>query len=314
MRKIRHIPPGADDDFAINSQDTFLDTFKSVGGTMAAAGLFITGLSLFVGGIGIMNITFVSVAERTKEIGIGRPAPNAGPLWIEFLSQAASICLLGGLSRWAHVAGDAAAGPLPARHHVAAHRRPGASRVHGHWGRIRLRAAWRAARMNPVDASGANEDETSNLADPCRGQESFAMAMNALTAHKLRSALTLLGVLIGVFSIIVVMTAMRVMQSYVETRLSMLGANTFWIRKWPVVQFNGGGDWMKYMRRQNLTYAQGAAVREGATLAAAVGIETSFWAGEARSRYGKSPPRCGSSAPSPVISPRVIGSLPMAGG
>jgi len=121
-------------------------------------------------------------------------------------------------------------------------------------------------------------------------RESFGMAMNALTAHKLRSALTLLGVLIGVFSIIVVMTAMRVMQSYVETRLSMLGANTFWVRKWPVVQFNGGGDWMKYMRRQNLTYAQGAAVREGATLAAAVGIETSFWAGEARSRYGKSPP------------------------
>jgi putative ABC transport system permease protein len=122
-------------------------------------------------------------------------------------------------------------------------------------------------------------------------RESFLMAMNALAAHKLRSALTLLGVLIGVFSIIVVMTAMRVLQDYVENELSMLGANTFWVRKWPVVQFGGGrGDWMKYWRRNDITYAHGQAVREKATLAAAVGIETSFWAGEARSRYGKSPP------------------------
>src|ERR1035437_9986560 len=122
-------------------------------------------------------------------------------------------------------------------------------------------------------------------------RESLFMAMNALTSHKLRSALTLLGVLIGVFSIIVVMTAMRVLQSYMETELSMLGANTFWVSKWPIVQFNGGGrDWMKYWRRQNISYADGLAVRERATLAAAVGIETTFWAGEARSRFGKSPP------------------------
>jgi putative ABC transport system permease protein len=121
-------------------------------------------------------------------------------------------------------------------------------------------------------------------------RESFLMAMNALTAHKLRSALTLLGVLIGVFSIIVVMTALRVLQSYIETELSALGANTFWVRKWPVVQFSGGWDWMKYMRRKNLSYANGTAVRERATLAAAVGIETVFWSGEATSRYGKSPP------------------------
>src|ERR1035437_9974280 len=65
-------------------------------------------------------------------------------------------------------------------------------------------------------------------------RESLFMAMNALTSHKLRSALTLLGVLIGVFSIIVVMTAMRVLQSYMETELSMLGANTFWVSKWPI--------------------------------------------------------------------------------
>jgi hypothetical protein len=64
-------------------------------------------------------------------------------------------------------------------------------------------------------------------------RESFFMAIGAIAAHKLRSALTLLGVLVGVFSIIVVMTAMRVMQSNIKAQLSSLGNQTFMIRKWP---------------------------------------------------------------------------------
>jgi len=63
MRRVRQLAPGDPDDFAINQQDQFVDMFHKVAGTIAAIGLFITGLSLFVGGIGIMNIMFVSVAE-----------------------------------------------------------------------------------------------------------------------------------------------------------------------------------------------------------------------------------------------------------
>ena len=61
-------------------------------------GLFITGLSLLVGAIGIMNIMFVSVKERTKEIGI-RKAIGAKRRTImgQFLTEAAVICLIGGL-------------------------------------------------------------------------------------------------------------------------------------------------------------------------------------------------------------------------
>src|SRR5690349_16088432 len=80
-------------------------------------------------------------------------------------------------------------------------------------------------------------------------RESFLMAMGALTAHKLRSALTLLGVLVGVFSIIVVMTAMRVMQSDIETRMSQLGSQTFVIRKWPAIYFGGPEGFEKFWRR-----------------------------------------------------------------
>src|ERR1035438_10033299 len=88
-------------------------------------------------------------------------------------------------------------------------------------------------------------------------RESFSMAMNALTAHKLRSALTLLGVLIGVFSIIVVMTAMRVLERNAENWMSGLGSQTFAIQRWPQVQFGNNSDWQKYRRRKFVTLEQG---------------------------------------------------------
>src|SRR6267142_152690 len=88
-------------------------------------------------------------------------------------------------------------------------------------------------------------------------RESFSMAMNALASHKLRSTLTLLGVLVGVFSIIVVMTAMRVMQSDIEKRISRLGSQTFMIRKWPGIYFGGPDGFEKYWRRKDITLAQG---------------------------------------------------------
>ena len=72
--------------------------FHHVAGTIAAIGLFITGLSLFVGGIGIMNIMFVSVAERTREIGIRKAiGAKRRTILIQFLIESAAICLLGGL-------------------------------------------------------------------------------------------------------------------------------------------------------------------------------------------------------------------------
>src|SRR5436305_4609407 len=104
-------------------------------------------------------------------------------------------------------------------------------------------------------------------------KESFLMAMSALAAHNLRSAITLLGVLVGVFSIIVVMTAMRVMQRNIESELTQLGANTFEIQKWPAVYFGGPDGFEKFWRRKNITLAQGRQVMERATLAQQVGLE-----------------------------------------
>ena len=119
--------------------------------------------------------------------------------------------------------------------------------------------------------------------------ESFRMAMAAITAHKLRSALTLLGVLVGVFSIIVVMTAMRVMQANIEAELSQLGSHTFQVRKWPGAFF-GVHDFEKYWRRKNITLQHGLQVERQASLAVHVGLESYFWGGVALSRFSKTPP------------------------
>jgi putative ABC transport system permease protein len=98
MRKIRHVAPGDPDDFSINQQEQFVTLFHQVAGPIAAVGLFITSLSLFVGGIGIMNIMFVSVAERTREIGIRKAiGARRRTILIQFLIEAASLCILGGL-------------------------------------------------------------------------------------------------------------------------------------------------------------------------------------------------------------------------
>lgn len=97
MRKIRGLRVGEENDFSINQQEGLIQNYNQTVGVIQVAGFFITGLSLFVGAIGIMNIMFVSVKERTKEIGV-RKALGAKRRTIlsQFLLEASIICLLGG--------------------------------------------------------------------------------------------------------------------------------------------------------------------------------------------------------------------------
>lgn len=98
MRKIRKVPPGADDDFAINHQEQLFSQLKNVTAVIATCGFFITGLSLFVGGIGIANVMFVSVAERTAEIGVRKAlGAKRRTILLQFLIEASALCLIGGL-------------------------------------------------------------------------------------------------------------------------------------------------------------------------------------------------------------------------
>ena len=98
MRRIRGLGPRERNDFAINEQEAFRTQYNTIKLAIGGTGVFITILSLVVGGIGIMNIMFVSVKERTKEIGV-RKALGATPKTImgQFLLEAIIICGLAGL-------------------------------------------------------------------------------------------------------------------------------------------------------------------------------------------------------------------------
>lgn len=97
------------------------------------------------------------------------------------------------------------------------------------------------------------------------------MALAAIRSNKLRSSLTLLGIVVGVFSIIAVTTAMQVMQNTIESRLNSLGSNVFEITKFPVFHAGGPGWWVKYWNRKDLTYEDVTKLRKLATLASSIG-------------------------------------------
>ena len=97
MRVARKIPPGDDDNFAVNSADAYQTQFNDMKNAIAGMGFLVTGISLVVSAIGIMNVMFVSVRERTREIGL-RKAMGATNFNIltQFLSEAVAIAIIGG--------------------------------------------------------------------------------------------------------------------------------------------------------------------------------------------------------------------------
>jgi putative ABC transport system permease protein len=99
MRRLRGLGPEQRNDFNINEQGTIREQLDPIKNGIAMAGLFITGLALFVGAIGIMNITYVSVKERTKEIGTRKAlGARRRTILLQFLIEAVAICFVGGVA------------------------------------------------------------------------------------------------------------------------------------------------------------------------------------------------------------------------
>ena len=156
LRRRRRVPLGAPNDFGVSSQDSLLDVYNQLTGATALVLTSISFVALMIGGIGVMNIMLVSVTERTKEIGI-RKAVGATRLNIlsQFLIEAVVLTAIGGFAGLA--IGEIASllmnkySPLPAYVPLwAIGMGVGISAavgiVFGLW------PAWKAARLNPIDA------------------------------------------------------------------------------------------------------------------------------------------------------------------
>ncbi|WP_296352332.1 ABC transporter permease [Ramlibacter sp.] len=98
LRELHGLKPDQPDDFVVESSDTLGKSFKEIATTVTVVLAGVVGISLLVGGIGIMNIMLVSVTERTREIGIVKAlgAPRSFIL-MQFLIEAVLIAMLGGL-------------------------------------------------------------------------------------------------------------------------------------------------------------------------------------------------------------------------
>ena len=156
LRRRRRIPAGEPNNFGISSQDSLLDVYNQLTGATALVLTSISFVALMIGGIGVMNIMLVSVTERTKEIGV-RKAVGATKLNIlsQFLIEAVVLTAVGGVTGL--LAGELASflmdkySPLPA--YVPLWAIGLGLGVSGAVGIVfGLWPAWKAARLNPIDA------------------------------------------------------------------------------------------------------------------------------------------------------------------
>jgi putative ABC transport system permease protein len=105
--------------------------------------------------------------------------------------------------------------------------------------------------------------------------ESIVIALRSLVANKLRSILTLIGVIIGVMTVIAVVAIISGMNKYVETEISSMGSTTFLIRKFGMI--TSSEEWLKQIKRKNLTLDDMEAIKENCPDCWKVGAEAVSW-------------------------------------
>lgn len=120
--------------------------------------------------------------------------------------------------------------------------------------------------------------------------ELIKISLNTLGTNKLRATLTLVGIVIGVFSIIAIMTLLNALQAGIESGLSELGSNTFQVQKFPALQVGGPGSRSKYRNRQDITYDQAVRLKETATLYKYMSLEDYIYEKTFSSPYDKTNP------------------------
>ena len=156
LRSRHQLAANADDDFEIISMEEIIETVSEITGTIAIFLGAIAGISLLVGGVGVMNIMLVSVTERRREIGILKALGATGrDIWTQFLMEAAFLTLVGGIIRialgWAVSYFVSSVGQIPSVVTadiviLAVSVAVGIGLFFGFY------PAWQASRLNPIEA------------------------------------------------------------------------------------------------------------------------------------------------------------------
>ncbi|MBN1301994.1 MAG: ABC transporter permease [Melioribacteraceae bacterium] len=123
--------------------------------------------------------------------------------------------------------------------------------------------------------------------------EIFKVSFQSLHSNKLRSSLTMLGIIVGIFSIIAVSTVISMLQTSIEEGISFFGKNTFQIQKWPAVRSGDRSDWHKYRNRKNITFDDYTDLQGKLVNAKAMAAEMSRWGRTLRYGSEKTNPNVG---------------------
>ncbi len=114
--------------------------------------------------------------------------------------------------------------------------------------------------------------------------EIVMISLQSIKGNKLRTMLTILGVVVGIFSIIVIMTVITMLQDSIQNGFSQLGQNTFQIQKFPAIMSGGPGAWLKYRNRKDITLDDYYRLKSMLTEAQYVGAEQ--WQGGKVIKFG----------------------------
>src|SRR5690606_32614289 len=108
-------------------------------------------------------------------------------------------------------------------------------------------------------------------------KEIISIAFQSVKTNKLRTMLTMLGIVVGIFSIIVIMTVLTMLQNSIEGGLSMLSKNTFQIQKYPAMQMHGPGSRDRFRNRKDITIEDYYRLEDLLTQSKYIGAEQWQW-------------------------------------